>query len=137
MRRATTAAAVMAVLVGAPPAHAQSAGGHLDVLSVADVDSLDPGYWYYQYDYMALGQTTQRWLYAWEPGKTTPTPDIAAALPETSADGRTVTIRIRPGIRYGAPLAGRTVTAADVAYALTRDLMPRTGNGYASAYYSV
>src|SRR2546423_5059825 len=128
---------VLAALVVAPAARAQSPGGHLDVLSVADVDSLDPGYWYYQYDYMALGQTTQRWLYAWEPGKTTPTPDIAAALPETSADGRTVTIRIRPGIRYGAPLAGRTVTAADVAYALTRDLMPRTGNGYAGAYYSV
>src|SRR2546421_189613 len=93
---------VLATLAVAPAARAQSPGGHLDVLSVADVDSLDPGYWYYQYDYMALGQTTQRWLYAWEPGKTTPTPDIA-----------------------------------DVAYALTRDLMPRTGNGYASAYYSV
>src|SRR5204862_313471 len=86
--------------------------------------------------YMALGQTTQRWLYAWEPGKTTPTPDVAAALPQTSADGKTVTIRIRPGIRYSAPLAGRTVTAPDVAYALTRDLEPRTGNGYASAYYA-
>jgi peptide/nickel transport system substrate-binding protein len=52
---------------GARTAHAQSPGGHLDVFSVADVDSLDPGYWYYGYDYMALGQTTQRWLYAWEP----------------------------------------------------------------------
>src|SRR5256714_389146 len=129
---------VLAALFAVPAAaRAQSPGGHLDVLSAADVDSLDPGYWYYQYDYMALGQTTQRWLYAWEPGKTTPTPDVAAAMPETSADGKTVTIRIRPGIRYSAPLAGRTVTAADVAYALTRDLEPRTGNGYAGAYYAV
>jgi peptide/nickel transport system substrate-binding protein len=129
---------VLAALFAVPAvARGQSPGGHLDVLSAADVDSLDPGYWYYQYDYMALGQTTQRWLYAWEPGKTTPTPDVAAALPETSPDGRTVTIRIRPGIRYSAPLAGRTVTAADVAYALTRDLEPRTGNGYAGAYYAV
>src|SRR3954451_8114737 len=129
---------VLAALFAVPAAaRAQSRGAHLDVLSAADVDSIDPGYWYYQYDYMALGQTTQRWLYAWEPGKTTPTPDVAAAMPETSADGQTVTIRIRPGIRYSAPLAGRTVTAADVAYALTRDLEPRTGNGYAGAYYAV
>ena len=129
---------VLAALFAVPAAaRAQSPGGHLDVLSAADVDSLDPGYWYYQYDYMALGQTTQRWLYAWEPGQTTPTPDVAAAMPETSADGKTVTIRIRPGIRYSAPLAGRTVTAADVAYALTRDLEPRTANGYAGAYYAV
>src|SRR5438874_11375802 len=122
--------AVLVVLaaVGATPAaaRAQAPGGHLDVLSAADVDSLDPGYWYYQYDYMALGQTTQRWLYAWEPGKTSPTPDVAAGMPETSADGKTVTIRIRPGIRYSAPLAGRTVTAGDVASGLTPDLVPRT-----------
>src|SRR5438874_12235116 len=120
--------AVLVVLaaVGATPAaaRAQAPGGHLDVLSAADVDSLDPGYWYYQYDYMALGQTTQRWLYAWEPGKTSPTPDLAADLPQTSPDGKTVTIKIRSGIRYSAPLAGRTVKAADVAYAPTRDLFP-------------
>jgi hypothetical protein len=64
--------------------HAQAPGGHLEVFSVADVDSLDPGYWYYRYDYMALGQTTQRWLYAWEPGKAAPTPDVAAGMPQTS-----------------------------------------------------
>jgi peptide/nickel transport system substrate-binding protein len=100
------------------------------------VGSLDPGSWYSTYEYMALGQTTQRWLYAWEPGKTVPTPDVAAGMPQTSADGKTVTIEIRPGIRYSAPLAGRTVTAADVAYAITRDLAPRTGNGYARLYYA-
>jgi peptide/nickel transport system substrate-binding protein len=136
---AVLAAGLAAACGGAPKrttAHAQSAGGHLDVLSLDDADTLDPGAWYSQYDYMALGQTTQRWLYAWEPGTTVPTPDVAAGMPETSADGRTVTIKIRPGIRYSAPLAGRTVTAADVAYALTRDLEPRTGNRYASRYYA-
>src|SRR3954468_8948615 len=137
MGRLAAGVVLAALLVVAPAAYAQSRGGHLDVLSAADVDSLDPGYWYYQYDYMALGQTTQRWLYAWEPGKTSPTPDVAAARPQTSAAGRTVTIPIRPGIRYSAPLSGRTVTAADVAYALTRDLTSRVGNGYAGAYYNV
>src|SRR4051812_14610731 len=129
-------ALTLAGVLPATAAHAQSAGGHLDVLSAGGVESRDPGASYSAYDYMALGQTTQRWLYAWEPGKTSPTPDVAAGMPQASADGKTVTIKIRPGIRYSAPLAGRTVTAADVAYALTRDLFPRTGNGYAGAYYS-
>src|SRR3954452_5450453 len=126
-----------ACVLATPVARTQVPGSHLTVLSEADVDSLDPRYWYYTYDYMALGETTQRWLYALPPNATGPVPDVAAALPETSSDGRTVTIRIRPGIRYSAPLSGRTVTAADVAYAITRDLMPRTGNGYAGFYYRV
>src|SRR3954452_1231206 len=130
-------AAIVVALIVAPAARAQSPGGHLDVLSVSDVDSLDPGYWYYQYDYMALGQTTQRWLYAWEPGKITPTPDVAAAMPVTSPDGKTVTLTIPLAIPYSPPLTGRPLTAADVASALTRDLEPRTGNGDAGAYYAV
>ena len=37
------------------------AGGTLKVLDTAGgVDSLDPGYWYYQSDYQELGNTTQR-----------------------------------------------------------------------------
>ena len=48
------------------PTSGAKKGGHLDVLSASDVDSLDPGYWYYQYDYMALWQPTQRSLYAWK-----------------------------------------------------------------------
>ena len=60
-------------------------GGHLDVLSASDVDSLDPGYWYYQYDYMALMEPTQRSLYGWEADKTQPSPDIATGEPELSS----------------------------------------------------
>ena len=111
-------------------------GGALTVLSIADVDSLDPGYWYYQYDYQALQQPTQRSLYGWEPAKTTPSPDLAAAMPETSPDGRTITIKLKPNIRYSAPLANRTVTSADVKYALERCFMPQVGNGYAGVYFS-
>ncbi len=109
-------------------------GGKITVLSIDDVDSLDPGYWYYQYDYMALGQTTQRMLYGWEPDKTEPTPDIAAAMPETSPDGKTVTIKLKPNIKYSAPLADRTVKSADIKYALERAFTPKVGNGYVSVY---
>src|SRR3954471_18998339 len=110
-------------------------GGSLTVLSLADVDSLDPGYWYYQYDYMALAQPTQRWLYSWKPEDTKPTPDIAADMPVVSDGGKTLTIKIRPGINYSAPLKGQTVKAQDIAYSITRALIPRTGNGYVGAYY--
>src|SRR2546421_12632805 len=88
---------------GEPVSGAQK-GGSLTVLSLADVDSLDPGYWYYQYDYMALAQPTQRWLYSWKPQDTKPTPDIAQDMPQVSDGGKTLTIKIRPGIKYSAPL---------------------------------
>src|SRR3954449_9179037 len=120
---------------GAPVSGAQK-GGHIDALSAADVDSLDPGYWYYQYDYMALAFPTQRWLYSWGPTDTKPRPDLAVGMPQTSSDGKTVTIKIHPGVKYSAPLKGQTVKAADIKYALTRDLEARTGNGYAGAYYA-
>src|SRR4051812_31662161 len=55
-------------------------GGAVTILDAAGgVDSLDPGYWYYQTDYEELGQTTQRQLYGWPADATTPAPDIAEA----------------------------------------------------------
>src|SRR3954468_9196538 len=111
-------------------------GGHLDVLSASDVDSLDPGYWYYQYDYMALEQPTQRALYSWEADKDTPTPDLAAAKPALSDGGKTLTIKIRPGIKYSPGPVKRTVKADDFKYALERCFLPQVGNGYVNSYLS-
>ena len=46
-------------------------GGNATVLEAeGGVDSLDPGYWYYQTDYTDLGQTTQRTLYGFGPTDT-------------------------------------------------------------------
>jgi peptide/nickel transport system substrate-binding protein len=111
-------------------------GGHLDVLSASDVDGLDPGYWYYQYDYMALGEPTQRGLYGWEADKTTPTPDLATGDPVVSNGGKTLTIKIRPGIKYSPGPVKRTVKADDFKYALERCFTPGVGNGYVNAYLS-
>jgi hypothetical protein len=62
-------------------------GGTITILdSAGSVDSLDPGYWYYQTDYEELGQTTQRWLYGWKPNDTAPTPDIAQGMPQDPDD---------------------------------------------------
>jgi peptide/nickel transport system substrate-binding protein len=110
-------------------------GGVVTVLSLGDVTSLDPGAWYYAFDYQALAQPTQRALYGFEPAATTPSPDLAAAMPRTSADGRTVTIKIKPNIRYSPPLQDRTVTSADVKYAIERTFLPAVRNAYATTYY--
>jgi len=110
-------------------------GGDVTVLSLGDVTSLDPGYWYYAYDYQALAQTTQRALYGFQPRATTPTPDLAEGMPETSGDGRTVTIKIKSAIRYSPPLQDREVSSADVKYAIERTFLASVRNAYAGTYY--
>ena len=112
-------------------------GGSVTVLSAGDVDSLDPGYWYYQYDYMALTQPTQRGLYSWKPeDNDLPTPDLAEDYPEVSNGGKTLTIKIKPDIKYSEPLADRSVTSADFKYAMERCFLPQVGNAYAGLYFS-
>ncbi len=113
-------------------------GGTLNVLDTAGgIDSADPGYWYYQSDYQETGNTTQRQLYGWKPDETKPTPDLAEDLPEISNGGKTVTVKIKPNIKYSAPLQDRTVKSADIKYALERCFLPQVGNGYANTYYTV
>jgi peptide/nickel transport system substrate-binding protein len=112
-------------------------GGEVTVLDTAGgVDSLDPGYWYYQTDYSELGQTTQRWLYSWKPEDTKPSPDLAAGPPKLSNGGKTITIKIKSGIKYSPPLQNRTVKSADIKYAMERCALPQVGNGYFGAYYT-
>jgi peptide/nickel transport system substrate-binding protein len=109
----------------------------LKILEAAGgVESIDPGRWYGTTDRQLLGQTTQRWLYSWKPNDKAPTPDIATDFPHVSNGGKTLTIRIRSGIRYSAPLDRRTVKSADVKYALERCFMPQVGNAYSRHYYS-
>ncbi len=112
-------------------------GGTVTVLEVAGgVDSLDPGYWYYQTDYEDLGDTTQRTLYGFGPTDTTPQPDLATSLPTVTDGGKTITIHIKPGVHYSPPLQNRTVAAADIKYAMERCFAAGVGNGYSSVYYS-
>jgi len=121
---------------GSSESGAQS-GGTLNVLDTAGgIDSLDPGYWYYQSDYQEVGNTVQRQLYGWKPDGTTPTPDIAEGQPKVSNGGKTVTVKLKTGIKYSPPLQNRTVKSADVKYALERCFLPQVGNGYANVYYN-
>src|SRR5204862_4135550 len=59
-------------------------------------------------------------------------PEVAAAMPTVSPDGRTYTFRIRPGFRFSPP-SNEPVTAATFRYAIERTLSPLAQN---YAYYA-
>jgi peptide/nickel transport system substrate-binding protein len=111
-------------------------GGTATVLEAGGgVDSLDPGYWYYQTDYEDLVRTTQRTLYSFTAQGNTPVPDLATGMPALSHGGKTITIHIKTGIKYSPPLQNQTVTSMDIKYAIERCFLANVGNGYAFAYY--
>ncbi len=64
---------------------------------------------------------------------TTPRPKTAAAMPEVSADFRTTTVRIKPGIYFADDPAfkgvKRELTAADYVYSIKRHYDPRWKSG--------
>jgi peptide/nickel transport system substrate-binding protein len=109
------------------------ASRHLTVLAEADVDSLDPGVTNYQFGLMVVS-AMQQTLFAYKPGLREPVPQLAAQPADVSADGRTVEVTIRPGVRF-APPVNRVVTAADVKYAFERAFLPSVANGYARTYF--
>lgn len=109
-------------------------GGKLTVLSVGDVDSLDPGRTYYWFGSM-LSTAMNRTLYAYRPGDSDrPVPDLAAEAPEISEDRRTVKVKLRKGVRFSPPV-NREVKAADVKYAIERAFSSSVANGYARFYF--
>jgi peptide/nickel transport system substrate-binding protein len=57
-------------------------------------------------------------------------------MPVISNGGKTITVKIKTGIKYAPPNQTRVVKSADFKYALERCFLPSVGNGYASVYYS-
>ncbi|MBS1869887.1 MAG: hypothetical protein JSS99_09510 [Actinobacteria bacterium] len=109
-------------------------GGTLTVLTSQDVASLDPGVTYASLDLNLLAATV-RTLYSYSP--TNPTdlvPDLAAGPPRVSDGGKTLTVTIRRGVKFGPPV-NREVTSRDVKYAIERGFNPHVANPYASTYY--
>jgi peptide/nickel transport system substrate-binding protein len=121
-----------------PPTAAPSdaaKGGDLTVLTVGDVDYIDPGAAYYQFSYMLTG-ATQRQLLSWAPADTTePTPDIATDQPTISDGGKTITYHLQSGIKFSPPV-NRDVVCDDFKYAIDRALLPGVANGYLPLYFT-
>ena len=114
-------------------------GGTLTVLSSEDFEHLDPGQAYFSLDY-AIAYTTQRPLLVYMPNSQTQlAPDLATAVPSTSNGGitdggKTITVHIEPNVKF-APPVNRTVTSADVKYAIDRLANKNVANGYFDSYF--
>jgi peptide/nickel transport system substrate-binding protein len=128
-----------------PPGDASRAepGGTLRVALVSDVqEGFDPQKEYYgvawEYDRCCLLRTLLSYN-----GKTTDEqgaelfPDLAAEMPEVSADGLTWTFTLQQGLRYAPPLEDVEITAGDFVRAMERTADPRANVGGYSFYYSV
>jgi peptide/nickel transport system substrate-binding protein len=108
-------------------------GGDLTVLYNGDVDNIDPGITYYQYGFN-VAYATQRPLYSYKPDDpTNPQPDLAEGPPQISADGKTVTVKIRSGVKFSPPV-NREVTSKDVKYGLERGFLKTVNGAYVGAY---
>jgi peptide/nickel transport system substrate-binding protein len=115
------------------PAHAKT-GGELRFLYSGDVDNIDPGITYYTGGYLIVS-ATQRPLVNYKPDSPTqPVPDLAQALPEVSADNKTVTVKLRTGVKFSPPV-NRDITSADVKYGIERAFFKTVNNGYAGVYF--
>jgi peptide/nickel transport system substrate-binding protein len=112
-------------------------GGTLRVLSADDITGLDTAT-NYTPNGAAIARAYARTLYGYNltgpPDQdTVPVPDIASGPPQRSADQRTYTFRLRPGVRY-APPVNREVTAQDFITAIQRfydKTTPSPGQPYA------
>jgi peptide/nickel transport system substrate-binding protein len=121
------------------PVAAQKRGGTLKLLGAQGFSHMDPGQVYFQLDYMVT-YATQRALYYFKPDDANAAvPDLADGPPVVSADNKTVTVKLKRGIRYGtntpSAITGKEVTAADVKYAFERGMNPSVGNGYEAVYF--
>jgi ABC-type transport system substrate-binding protein len=72
-----------------------------------------------------------------EDGGSEPRPDLAAEIPEVSADGLTWTFRLREGLRYGPPLQDVEIVAQDIVRALERTADPATKGVVYASYFSM
>ena len=118
---------------GGPPTNAGAAvtGGTLNMLGAGDVDYMDPNVSYYSVGYLNLRMwSRQLFTYPADPGgkNTAPVADLATDIPTTanggiSADGKTYTIKIRPGAKWNTTPA-RQVTAADMVRGVKRTANP-------------
>jgi peptide/nickel transport system substrate-binding protein len=107
-------------------------GGVLQQLGASDVDFLDPGQTYYTGGYQVL-YATMTTLYMPKPGSDTAVPGLAEGAPQISDDKKTVTVKLRKGVKFGPPV-NREVEAKDVKYAFERAATKNVPNQYTTYF---
>ncbi|MGW4384547.1 ABC transporter substrate-binding protein [Kitasatospora sp. NPDC004531] len=95
-------------------------GGTLNMWTTTDVDSLDPARAYYAsvWNYERF-YTRTLLAFDGKPGKAglNLVPDLATAKPEISADGKTYTFKLKPGLKFE---DGSVITSKDIKYGIER-----------------
>jgi peptide/nickel transport system substrate-binding protein len=79
---------------------------------------------------------TQKQLYNYKPddGKTL-VADLADGDPQVSDDGKTITVKLKKGVKYSPPY-NKDVTSADVKYAIERGFFSSVASGFTQSYYA-
>ncbi|MGC5360850.1 ABC transporter substrate-binding protein [Streptomyces sp. DT24] len=98
------------------------AGGTMTVAYKSDPKTFDPAVCYDATCWNNMRMLYDR-LYDYKRDTTEVVPQIAGAAPAVSADGRTYTIKLRPGLKFS---DGKPLRAQDVAYSFARILDPAT-----------
>jgi YVTN family beta-propeller protein len=113
-------------------------GTQAGVLRVASIgiDSLDPAIGY-TFDAWSIEYVTCAQLLNY-PDRPAPegsrlVPEVAAAMPTRSADGRSYTFRIRPGFRFSPP-SNAPVTAQTFKFSIERALSPKIPDGQGRSF---
>jgi ABC-type oligopeptide transport system substrate-binding subunit len=109
-----------------PSASGQKKGGTMNInASATDVDYVDPALAYGTLSWQILDATCAKLVYY--PDKPDPLgsklqPDAAVGFPAVSRDGKTYVFTVKPGMKSN---TGETLTAANFAAAINRDLNPK------------
>ena len=103
-------------------------GGKLTQLGASDVDFNDPGQTYYTAGIQVV-DATQTGLYLPKPGEEDAVPGLAEGAPQISDDKKTVTVKLKKGVKFGPPV-NREVQAKDIKYAFERAATANVPNQY-------
>ena len=109
-------------------------GGTVTALSAGDVDYMDPGQQYYTFGYQ-VGYSVNRPLYYFSPKDSSKQiPDTADGDPTIAADGKSMTIKLKSGIKFSPPV-NRAIKCDDIKYAFERAFSENVPNAYATQYF--
>jgi peptide/nickel transport system substrate-binding protein len=118
-----------------PDPSSQHRGGTLHVITAEGWEHLDPAASYFQIDYL-VEYATQTPLYTFTPTSDAPQPLLASGPPRITDGGKTVTVHIKAGWKFGPPV-NRAITSKDVEWAFMRMFNGNVQNAYSGGYFPI